>query len=109
MQPLKRYAPTSLTVVIDDWTKGMDSSFSLHDARERFWGQMAWIADYCRCVMPSVCIVKMAIREEDCPMVDSLSSSFDGSIAPAGPFLLHPYRPWERLLDGPHSSDVRAF
>ena len=109
LQPLRLYAPTILTVVIDDWSRGMDSSFSFHDARERFWGQVAWIAEYCRGVLPSVSTVKMAIREEDRPTGEVQSLSSEESIAPAGPFLLHPYRPWDRLLEESNSSRSQVF
>lgn len=109
LRPLKHFAPTVLTAVIDDWTKGMDLTFSFHDAKERFWGQLAWITDYCRMVLPSVSTVKMAIREKDRPCSEMHSPDFADSIAPAGPFLLHPYRPWERLLEESDGSKSQLF
>lgn len=90
--------------MIDDWSKGMESDFSFHDAKERFWGHVAFIGGYCRMVMSSVTIVKIIIREKDCPSNEMQSPSFVEGIAPTGPFLLHPYRSWERLLVEPDSS-----
>lgn len=99
LRPLYRFAPTVLTAVIDDWTKGMDSSWPFHDAKERFWGLLACIADCHRTVLSSVSNMKIAIREK-CPSSNEMQSrSIADTIIPAGPSLLKPYRPWERQIE----------
>ena len=80
-----------LTLVIDDWRRGDDPRWLppyISDFKERFWHSVNMLAAKCMYSMPSLLIIRIAIKDKNIPVSAASASTTQTTLFPVSNYLL---------------------
>lgn len=79
-----------LTLIIDDWRRGDDPRWLppyISDFKERFWHSVSMLAAKCMCSMPSLLVIRIAIKDKSYHVSAASASTTQAALFPISNYL----------------------